>query len=299
MFSASEKYIKRSLLIFFTLLVVACSTGKNPQDPYEKTNRQIYAFNQVFDKAFVKPLAKLYRGATPAPIRKAVGNIFSNFAEITTFVNDMLQGKLSMALTAATRFTINSTVGVGGIFDFASDWHLKKHRQDLGITLAMWGDVHSPYLVIPFLGPSTMRDAYGLSFDYMLFSIYPAISSEKLRYSLLALYYLHVRAALLDTDELIEKAALDPYAFTRDAYLQLRASQIRKNKFGEESEGEDLYIEEDEDEDTDKKEDKTEDKKKENKQETSAHKKYILRSSYQPINLIRYRNKPKLLVLRI
>jgi len=169
-----------SLSLLCILLLVACAKGKEPKDPFENYNRKVYAVNQVFDKIFLKPAAQVYVKIIPNPIRTGVANVFNNLDDITVIANDILQGEIHQAGKDLTRFTINTTMGIAGIFDVASTLGLPKETNDLGITLARWGDVNSPYLVMPLFGPATVRDAYGLSFDYTLFTVFPHINPRRL-----------------------------------------------------------------------------------------------------------------------
>lgn len=262
--------VRFAIGMFLLILLCSCATGKNPQDPYENYNRKVFAFNTAFDTVIFKPLARTYTKITPTPIRAMIGNFFNNLNDITVIANDLLQFDFHFFLRDSTRFLINTTYGVVGLIDVAGKSGLEKRENDLGITLAKWGDKNSPYFVIPVLGPSTIRDAWGFSFDYFLFSVYPHISSEKLRYSLLILNYVHLRAQLLEATDLMEKAALDQYTFQRDAFLQHRNYIIRGKK---EKEGDDSYVESEEDDDDpyvagDDDKSTSDDKKDDNKKET-------------------------------
>lgn len=221
-----------------TLMLSACVTkGTNPADPYESFNRKIYKFNEGFDAVILKPPAKVYKKVIPAQVRAGINNVYDNVNMLPTVANDLLQADLNMAIKDTWRFIINSTIGVAGIFDPASTFKLPPHSNDLGLTFAKWGDKKSPYLVIPFLGPSTFRDGMGLMFDYALFTPYPYIKSDAFLYSVLALRYVDLRSQMLDADRLMADA-IDKYAFMRDAYLQHRQYLMT----GEQADTGELYV---------------------------------------------------------
>ena len=165
----------------------------------------------------------------PAPVRKSVNNFYNNLDLIPTVGNDLLQAKGKWAIRDSWRFIINSSLGVGGLFDVAKTFGLPPHSNDLGLTLAKWGDKNSPYLVIPLLGPSTLRDGAGWLFQFALYSPYVYIHNDTVVYSLLALRYVDLRSQLLDTDRIMDEA-LDKYSFMRDAYLQYRNNLIADNQ---------------------------------------------------------------------
>ncbi|KTD67273.1 MULTISPECIES: VacJ family lipoprotein [Legionella] len=221
-----------SIVISFTssLVLAGCACkGTNPVDPFEPFNRKVYKFNTAFDNVFLKPPAKVYRAVVPAPVRKSVNNFYNNLDLIPTVGNDLLQAKGKWAIRDSWRFIINSSLGVGGLFDVAKTFGLPPHSNDLGLTLAKWGDKNSPYLVIPLLGPSTLRDGAGWLFQFALYSPYVYIHNDTVVYSLLALRYVDLRSQLLDTDRIMDEA-LDKYSFMRDAYLQYRNNLIADNQ---------------------------------------------------------------------
>jgi phospholipid-binding lipoprotein MlaA len=225
---------KRRLVIIsvLCLLLTGCSMfkrGDNPRDPFEKSNRRIYAFNQGFDKVFWHPIATFYKQFTPWPLRKGISNAYNNIAMLPTVANDILQLEFAHTAKDSWRFIINSTVGVAGLVDVAKHAGLPAHYNDMGLTFRRWGDKKPAYVEIPFLGPSTMAYSYGLTFDWVLFSVYPLIKPAYLRYSVMGMSYVNTRAKLLETGELVDKAALDPYAFQRDAFLQYRDNLYHQN----------------------------------------------------------------------
>mgnify|MGYP005994465353 CR=1 FL=1 len=223
----AKRFITRFMLLTtFSCLTACITTGSNPVDPYEPIYRKIYDFNMKFDKHIVQPPTKLYVAAIPAPIRAGINNIYNNINMLPTFANDVRQADLQQAILDFWRFVINSSMGIGGIFDVASQCKLPAHENDLGITFAKWGDKNSPYIMIPFLGPSTIRDGMGLMFDYTFLTPYPYIHKDFIIETLLIIRYVDLRSRMFDTDRLIKQAP-DSYAFMREAYLQHRNYLIR------------------------------------------------------------------------
>jgi len=211
------KSIKLALSIV-VILLSGCSS-QNP-DPLEKINRPIFAFNKGVDKVVIKPIAKVYDAIIPNPIQKGISNAFLNVGEFPIIINNLLQLKIGSAITDTWRLIINSTMGVGGLYDPATYFGLKRNYQDFGLTLSRWG-INTAYFVIPILGPSTITDAIGLLVDYEFFMVYPYIDSKTLRYSLLGLDMIRLRVELLPTDKVVDEA-FDPYVLLRDAYKQRR-----------------------------------------------------------------------------
>jgi phospholipid-binding lipoprotein MlaA len=203
-----------------------------PKDPYEKLNRTIFKFNETIDDAFIKPIAKTYNALTPSPLNTAIHNAFNNLSEMPTVINDLLQFNFYQATSDGWRFAVNTTIGVGGILDVAEKIGLNKHYEDVGLTLAKWGWVDSNYFVIPFLGPSTIRDTICLV-PYYYMTIFPYIHPWwPKRYLLLGLRYIDIRAHLLRFEKVYEEIAIDPYVFMRSAYLQRRAYLMKENGNG-------------------------------------------------------------------
>lgn len=228
-----------SISLAGSLALAGCATkGTNPADPYESFNRKVYKFNSTFDTIFLKPPAKLYKTVVPAFMRKGVNNFYNNLDLIPTVGNDVLQAEGKWAIRDTWRFIINSSLGIGGVLDVAQTFGLPPHSNDLGLTLAKWGDKKSPYLVLPFLGPSTIRDGAGWLFQFALYSPYVYINDDAVVYSLLALRYVDLRSQLFDTERLMDEA-LDKYSFMRDAYLQHRNYLIS----GAEQDNGALYVE--------------------------------------------------------
>lgn len=192
----------------------------NPEDPYERFNRAMYIFNDSLDRAVLKPVATGYHNYVPSPIRSGIGNFFTNLGTPIDILNNLLQGKLLNALSDTGRLVINTTIGIGGLFDPASAIGLVEHDEDFGQTLAVWGVPSGPYLVLPFFGPSGIRDGVGDLVDTYADPLYYYDENPE-QYYLYALHYIDLRASLLQADDLLQDA-FDPYAFIRDAYLQRR-----------------------------------------------------------------------------
>jgi phospholipid-binding lipoprotein MlaA len=216
---------KFTTLTSVIILASCIQKGPNPEDPYESINRKTYQFNTIIDAIFIKPPARLYKAIVPTPIRTGVNNFYNNITLIPTIANDLLQAEWHHAENDMGRLLVNSSIGIGGLIDVASQVNIPLHNNDLGLTFARWGDKKSPYIVIPLLGPSTIRDGMGVLFEYPLMTPYPLIHNDTLLYSLLGLHYIDLRAQFLNTEQLIDDA-FDKYSFVRDAYLQHRRAQI-------------------------------------------------------------------------
>lgn len=222
--------------IFLGCLVViicGCASNKLPssdsQDPYENINRKVFAFNMALDRAFFRPIAKVYDVVLPWPAKRGVRNFFGNIGDVTSVANEILQFHFGQAVADLARVAINTIFGIGGLFDVATCIGLEKDKEDFGLTLAMWGSKDTPYIVLPFLGPYTIRDAVGAPIDYFLLSIWPYVNPRAVRYGLQGLRAVQSRASLLPGDEIIDQA-FDPYVFVRDAYLQRRAYLVKESK---------------------------------------------------------------------
>lgn len=210
-------------------MATGCATQGN-RDPLESVNRGVYKFNDVADKTVLKPVATAYKKVTPTPVRKGFSNFFDNLGTITTVLNDILQLKFANAFSDAGRFVINSTFGIAGFIDVASMDDYPRHQEDFGQTLGYWGVGNGPYLVLPLIGPSTLRDTAGRAFDTMSsdpITYTHNIGEIRLHNQIRAAQILDTRTRLLDASDLVDDASLDPYAFMRDAYLQRRASQVQ------------------------------------------------------------------------
>jgi phospholipid-binding lipoprotein MlaA len=217
----------RCLVLLAAVAVSGCATGPDadPRDPLEPMNRAVYRFNDSFDDYIAKPVAGAYRDALHVEIRSRVSNFFSNIQDIFIGVNNLLQGKLQEGVEDWARFAFNSTIGLLGIHDVASDMGIEKHNEDFGQTFGRWGIPSGPYLILPFLGSSTVRDGAGLMLDLYTDPI-TGVDPDDLRFWLYATRTINTRAELLDASSLLDQAALDRYIFQRDAYLQRRRSLI-------------------------------------------------------------------------
>ena len=226
----------------FVFALTGCASQNN-KDPLEGVNRGIYKFNDVADKAVIKPVATAYKKVAPTPIRKGFNNFFSNLGAITTVVNDLLQFKFAYAFTDAGRFVINTTFGLAGFIDVAGMDNIQKRKEDFGQTLGYWGVGSGAYLVLPILGPSSLRDATGLAVDTATtdpIAYTHNIGQVRLHNQLRAAQIIDKRTELLTASDLVDEASLDPYAFTRDAYLQRRESMVQDGSLSNDSSKDDF-----------------------------------------------------------
>ena len=221
--------MRSKLLTLVTVVMITlmsgCATVDN-NDPLEAINRGVYKFNDVSDKAVFKPIAGAYKAVMPSPIRSGVSNFFANLGTFVTAINQALQFKFNKAAESAGRFVINSTVGIAGLFDVASTQGIPRYKEDLGQTLGYWGIGNGAYLVLPFIGPSTIRDTTGLVAESMTIDPLMYVDDPAARNALIGTMFISKRAEMLPGSDLLDEAALDPYSFMRDAYLQRRANQV-------------------------------------------------------------------------
>jgi phospholipid-binding lipoprotein MlaA len=218
-----------TILLMLTLVTGCASVNAPKADPLEGLNRATFKVNETVDDYVLKPVAKGYQAVTPSFVRSGVSNAFSNVGDVGTSVNNLLQGKPGNAVSDVGRFLVNSTLGVLGLFDVATGMGLEKHEEDFGQTLGSWGVESGPFLVLPLLGPSTLRDTFAKPIDsYTSYSRY--IGHVPTRYSVQALGLINFRAELLNTTSTLDEASLDKYQFIRDAYLQRRLSQVHDGK---------------------------------------------------------------------
>jgi len=199
-------------------LLLPMAANAQTYDPWIETNQRVFGFNDFFDRILVRPIATTYTTFIPRFARQGIGNFFSNINDINVFVNDVLQLKFDAALSDSGRFLVNSTVGIGGLLDVATDIGLRKNEEDFGQTLGYWGVSTGPYVVLPVFGTSNVRDSFGLVLD-TLFNPIQYHDDASLRYSLLILQEVDTRASLLALDELVGG---DRYLFFREAYIQRR-----------------------------------------------------------------------------
>lgn len=238
----AQAYIRTGLLILvFGVLLGGCATldsdspgtgveamsseeTANP-DPFESFNRSIYKFNVEFDNAIGKPVARVYVKYMPAPVRTSVTNFFNNLWEPSSIINAILQGKAQKAVDSSGRFVINSTLGVLGLFDVATAIGIPVHQEDLGQTLAVWGVGDGPYLMLPFLGPTNVRDTTGLVTEFYTTDMLPVLFRGSEGWALWGLRLIDSRASVLGLEEVLE-FQVDPYLFLRESYIQSRLIQI-------------------------------------------------------------------------
>ena len=218
------------IVAFVLLLLQGCATGPNaasrdPADPLEPFNRTVFNFNDQLDRAIVKPVAVVYRDITPLLVRRGVTNFFNNIADVWSLANNVLQLHATDATDTLFRVTVNTFWGLGGVFDVASEMQIPRHTEDFGQTLGAWGVPTGPYLVLPVLGPSTVRDAAGTLVD-LNGNLVNRANDVATRNSLNALGAVNLRAGFLAASDVLEGAALDKYTFTREVYLQRRRSLI-------------------------------------------------------------------------
>ena len=212
------------------VLVQACATGPNanPADPLEPFNRSVFKFNDGVDRAILKPVATAYRDVTPSPVRTGVSNFFGNISDVWSVVNNVLQLKPKEALETGMRVAFNTIFGFAGVFDIGTEMRLQRNKQDFGQTLGHWGVESGPYLVLPFFGPSTVRDATGGFVDANA-DLVTRTDRVRVRNSLTTLRVVDTRTRFLDAGDALDQASLDKYSFTRDLYLQRRASSIGRD----------------------------------------------------------------------
>ena len=216
-----------------TALLGGCVTlppnaPRSPQDPFERWNRGVYTFNDSLDRAVVKPVARGYQKVVPHPVRTGIANFLANLHTPTVMVNDALQGKPKAAFADLGRFVLNTTVGLGGLLDPATIAGVPRNEEDFGQTLGKWGVHPGPFLELPLLGPSDLRDGPAKIVD--VFTYPPTYAKHSwVSYSIWGVYFVNTRADLLSLDDTIQQA-YDPYVFIRDAYLQHRAFEVADGK---------------------------------------------------------------------
>jgi phospholipid-binding lipoprotein MlaA len=220
--------------LFLTIATVALLVGCAPTnellrddpDPLESYNRAMFAFNDAADKAVFKPVAQAYQTVLPDPVITSVTNFFSNLNDVVVLINDLLQFKLHQAAMDSSRIVFNTTFGVLGLFDVASRMELPKHNEDFGQTLGFWGFGEGYYIVLPLLGPSTVRDTFGLVGNFYTNPVTWATDSDAVEWSLWGLDLINRRAGLLRIERALADSQIDPYSFQRSAYLQQRRNLV-------------------------------------------------------------------------
>ena len=209
------------LAVLLTLVLQGCATVANPdkRDPFEGFNRSVFAFNDAVDTAVVKPAATAYQKVTPSWFRQGVGNFFNNLEDMWSVVNNALAGRRVETGDSLGRVMLNSTIGVLGLIDVASSLNVERHNADFGLTLGRWGVPPGPYVVLPLLGPSTLREVAALPVD-MQGNAVTHVNDEGIRTGLTGVKLINLRAKYLGAGSVVDGAALDKYSFFRDSYLQ-------------------------------------------------------------------------------
>lgn len=224
-------HLKQTLTaLTIALGMTGCASNGDPRDPLEPLNRGIHSFNETVDKAVIKPVAQGYDAVLPGFAKTGVRNFFSNLNDVTVLANNLLQFKLEQSTSDLLRVTFNSSFGLFGLLDVASEMGLRKHEEDFGQTLGRWGVGTGPYLVLPFLGPSNFRDTAGIVVDSEYTDLVRNHDDVSTRNPAMALRVISRRADLLEAKEAVDTAALDPYEFTRDLYLERRRGLVYDGK---------------------------------------------------------------------
>ena len=229
-----KDFLRRSLVaVLFAGFLSGCATT-SPSDPLEPVNRVTFAFNELTDEILFKPIAIIYSDLTPNIVQTGVGNFFSNIGDLWVAVNNFMQGKPSQGMSDVARVFLNSTMGIGGLIDVASDFGYEKHDEDFGQTLAVWGVPSGPYLVVPFWGATTIRDGVGSIADGFAYP-WNYIRADYTRAGGIALKYIDKRAKLLDAGNLLNDVSVDKYTFFRESYLQHRQSLVNDSSTSSEN----------------------------------------------------------------
>lgn len=223
----------RTLAAAAVCLVATPVLAADDIDPWEPFNRKVHAFNESLDDAVLRPVATVWRDVVPDPLRTVVGNVFGNVEDAWSALNQLLQAKPGPAVTMTVRFAVNTVVGLGGVLDVASEMGLERQSEDLGQTLGRWGVGAGPYLVLPLIGPKSLRDAAAWPIDRMV-SLPGVVDDTAWRWSLTGVEVVHNRANLLGASALMEQIALDRYTFTRDGYLARRRNLVHDGEPPEE-----------------------------------------------------------------
>jgi phospholipid-binding lipoprotein MlaA len=231
--------IKQVILLGLVISMVGCAsipagTERSPQDPWEPFNRSVFEFNEGLDAYLLKPVVAGYRFVLPEFVRDGIYNFFSNYNDIYTALYNLLQGKPDYAFNDLMRVVVNTTFGLGGLIDMATPGGLEKHKEDWGQTLGVWGVPSGPYVVLPFFGPSNVRDTFGTVADLESDYLFSFVKDIGLRNSITGLRVVNARNTYYEAGDLLDGAAIDKYSFVRDAYIQRRAYQINEGRDDEE-----------------------------------------------------------------
>ena len=223
---------KLFIILLLIFQVSGCATQAN-KDPLESFNRAVYKFNDVADDAILKPVSTGYKNIAPTFVVKGINNFFNNIRDVVTVINELLQGKIEYAANDTGRVLVNSTVGLLGFIDVHSINGGERRKEDFGQTLGYWGVGQGAYLVLPFIGPSTTRDAVGFVTDTLAFDPISYINNVRGRNQVRILQFIDARTELLNASAIMDQASLDPYAFQRDAYLQYREALVKDKPSGD------------------------------------------------------------------
>ena len=231
--------IKQAVLLGSVVSMVGCASipagvERSPQDPWEPFNRSVFEFNEGLDAYLLKPVVAGYRFVLPEFVREGIYNFFSNYNDIYTALFNLLQGKPDYAFNDLMRVVVNTTMGLGGLIDLATPGGLDKHKEDWGQTLGVWGVPSGPYVVLPFFGPSNVRDTFGTVADLESDYLFSFVKDIGLRNSITGLRVVNARNTYYEAGDLLDGAAIDKYSFIRDAYIQRRAYQINEGRDDEE-----------------------------------------------------------------
>ena len=231
--------VKRLVLLCWVGAMVGCASipvgvQPSPNDPWEPFNRSVFEFNEGLDSYVLKPVVKAYRFILPEFVRDGIYNFFSNYSDIYTALQNLLQGKPDLAFSDLMRVVVNTTFGLGGLIDMATPGGLPKHKEDWGQTFGVWGIPSGPYVVLPFFGPSSVRDTFGTAADLESDYLFRLLPDVALRNSITGLRVVNARNTYYEAGDLLDGAALDKYSFVRDAYIQRREYQINEGREDEE-----------------------------------------------------------------
>ena len=230
---------KRLVVLSLLALMFGCASipagvPPSPDDPWEPFNRSVFEFNEGLDAYVLKPVVAGYRFVLTEFVREGIYNFFSNYNDIYTALNNLLQGKPDYAFNDLMRVVVNTTMGLGGLIDLATPGGLEKHKEDFGQTFGVWGVPSGPYVVLPFFGPSSVRDTFGTVADLETDYLFKYIPNVGLRNSLTGLRVVNARNTYYEAGDLLDGAAIDKYSFLRDAYIQRRKYQINEGRDDEE-----------------------------------------------------------------
>ncbi|MDH6153818.1 phospholipid-binding lipoprotein MlaA [Polynucleobacter sphagniphilus] len=231
--------LKQLILLGLASLLVACASipagvEPSPNDPWEPFNRSVFEFNEGLDAYLLKPVVAGYRFVLPEFVREGIYNFFSNYNDIYTALNNLLQGKPDYAASDLMRVVVNTTFGLGGLIDMATPGGLEKHKEDWGQTFGVWGVPSGPYVVLPFFGSSSVRDTFGTVADLESDYLFKYVKNIGVRNSVTGLRVVNTRNTYYEAGDLLDGAAIDKYSFMRDAYIQRREYQIHEGREDEE-----------------------------------------------------------------